>query len=75
MFAAFKMPDNLQDTMLRYLQEGRIPVTLFLINGVRLQGFVGGFDNYTIYITHEFRSQLVSKNFIATIVPDPTIAL
>ena len=45
---AQERPQPLQDTVLRHVREHKVPVTVFLTNGVRLQGHVGAFDAYAV---------------------------
>jgi host factor-I protein len=59
----------LQDTVLEHLRQNRVPVTIFLTNGVRLQGYVTGFDSYSLHLTRDSQSQLVYKHAISTILP------
>ena len=60
---------NLQDFFLNYLRKEKIPVTMFLIKGVKLQGIVTWFDNFSILLRREGQSQLVYKHAISTIMP------
>jgi host factor-I protein len=63
----------LQDTVLRHLREHKVPVTVFLTNGVRLQGHVGAFDTYSILLVRDRQAQLVYKHAIATILPSEPV--
>jgi len=49
----------LQDTVLRHLREHKVPVTVFLTNGVRLQGHVGAFDVYSVLLVRDRQAQVV----------------
>jgi host factor-I protein len=60
---------NLQDTFLNTLRKNKIPVTLFLVNGVKLQGIVTWFDNFSVLLRRESHAQLVYKHAISTIMP------
>ena len=60
---------NLQDTFLERVRQARTPLTVFLTNGVRLQGFVAGFDNFCVLLERDEQVQLVYKHAISTIVP------
>lgn len=60
---------NLQDTFLNSVRKSKTSVTVFLVNGVKLQGFVGWFDNFSILLRREGQSQLVYKHAISTIMP------
>jgi len=62
-------PQALQDTVLEHLRQNRVPVTIFLTNGVRLQGSVTGFDSYSLHLTRDSQSQLVYKHAISAILP------
>ena len=68
-----KMPkDNihrLQDTFLEHLLRRRTPVTIFLANGVRLQGVVAGFDAFCVLLERDGEQQIVYKHSITTTVP------
>lgn len=60
---------NLQDQFLNLLRRGKIPVTMFLVKGVKLQGIVTWFDNFSILLRRDGQSQLVYKHAISTIMP------
>ena len=60
---------DLQDAFLTELHKTRRPVTIFLTNGVKLNGVVGGFDLFSVLLRREGHSQLVFMHAIATIVP------
>lgn len=60
---------NLQDTFLNLLRKNKIPVTMFLVKGVKLQGIVTWFDNFSILLRRDGQSQLVYKHAISTIMP------
>lgn len=60
---------NLQDTFLNRLRKERIPVSIFLARGTRLQGVITFFDQFTILLENGGNQQLVYKHSIATIVP------
>jgi len=60
---------NLQDSLLNQIRKEGVPVTIFLINGFQLKGFVRGFDNFTVLVDFEGKQQLVYKHAISTIVP------
>ena len=62
-------PQALQDTVLEHLRQHRVPVTIFLTSGVRLQGQVSGFDSYALVLSRDQQSQLVYKHAISTILP------
>ena len=53
---------NLQDAFLNHVRKAKIPVTVFLINGVKLQGVITWFDNFCILLRRDGQSQLVYKH-------------
>jgi host factor-I protein len=60
---------NLQDTFLNHVRKTKTSVTIFLVNGVKLQGFVTWFDNFCVLLRRDGHSQLVYKHAISTIMP------
>ncbi len=60
---------NLQDNFLNTVRKTRNPVTLFLVNGVKLQGVITWFDNFSVLLRREGTVQLVYKHAISTIMP------
>ena len=60
---------NLQDTFLNHVRKTKTPVTIFLVNGVKLQGVVTWFDNFCVLLRRDGHSQLVYKHAISTIMP------
>ena len=64
---------NLQDAFLNLLRRNKIPVTMFLVKGVKLQGIVTWFDNFSILLRRDGQSQLVYKHAISTIMPGPGV--
>ena len=66
---------NLQDTFLNHLRKTKTPLTLFLVNGVKLQGIVTWFDNFSVLLRRETHSQLVYKHAISTVMPLGPITL
>jgi host factor-I protein len=62
-------PANLQDVFLNQLRRDKAPVTMFLVKGVKLQGIVTWFDNFSILLRRDGQSQLVYKHAISTIMP------
>jgi host factor-I protein len=59
---------NLQEPFLNILRRDRVPVSIYLVNGIKLQGQVESFDNYVILLKNTV-SQMVYKHAISTIVP------
>lgn len=64
-----KQQGNLQDAFLNLLRKNKTPVTMFLVKGVKLQGIVTWFDNFSILLRRDGQSQLVYKHAISTIMP------
>lgn len=67
--------NNLQDIFLNQLRKTKAPVTLFLVNGVKLQGIVTWFDNFSVLLRRDNHSQLVYKHAISTVMPVNPIQL
>ena len=65
--------ENLQDVFLNNLRKNKSPVTVFLVNGVKLQGIVTWFDNFCILLRRDGHSQLVYKHAISTIMPSSPV--
>lgn len=67
---------NLQDAFLNHVRKTKVPVTIFLINGVKLQGVITWFDNFCVLLKGEGRPpQLVYKHAISTIAPNAPVNL
>ena len=64
---------NLQDLFLNHLRREKTPVTMFLVKGVKLQGIVTWFDNFSILLRRDGQSQLVYKHAISTIMPSAPV--
>ena len=64
---------NLQDQFLNHLRKNKTPVTMFLVKGVKLQGIVTWFDNFSILLRRDGQSQLVYKHAVSTIMPSVPI--
>jgi host factor-I protein len=62
-------PEALQNTFLEHLRQHEVPVTVFLANGIRLQGLVTGFDSFSVLLGRDRETQLVYKHAISTIMP------
>ena len=60
---------NLQDHFLNAVRKTKNPVTLFLVNGVKLQGVITWFDNFSVLLRREGTVQLVYKHAISTVMP------
>jgi len=61
--------NNLQDIFLNHLRKSKTPVTMFLVKGVKLQGIITWFDNFSVLLRRDGQSQLVYKHAISTIMP------
>ena len=66
---------NLQDAFLNQVRNEKNSVTVFLINGVKLQGVITLFDNFCLLLRRDGQSQLVYKHAISTIMPSQNISL
>lgn len=66
---------NLQDKFLNKIRKDKISVTVFLMNGVKLQGVITWFDNFSMLLRRDSHSQLIYKHAISTIMPASTIKL
>ena len=66
---------NLQDAFLNQGRKEKNSVTVFLINGVKLQGVITWFDNFCILLRRDGQSQLVYKHAISTIMPSQNVSL
>ncbi len=64
---------SLQDMFLNALRRSKTPVTMFLVKGVKLQGIVTWFDNFSVLLRRDGQSQLIYKHAISTIMPSATI--
>ncbi len=60
---------NMQDVFLNACRRDKKPVTVYLVNGVKLQGVISGFDNFSVVLKRNQMAQLVYKHSIATVVP------
>ncbi|MEZ5690707.1 MAG: RNA chaperone Hfq [Rickettsiales bacterium] len=72
---ASEKSQNIQDVFLNTLRKKRVPVTVFLSNGVKLQGNITAFDNFSVLLRRGAQVQLVYKHTIATIVPAGAVVL
>ena len=66
---------NLQDTFLNSVRKSKIPLTIYLVNGVKLQGVVAWFDNFCVLLRRDGQAQLVYKHAISTIMPSQPVQL
>ncbi len=68
-------PSSLQDVFLNTVRKTKTPVTMFLMNGVKLQGVITWFDNFSVLLRRDGHSQLVYKHAISTIMPSLPVQL
>lgn len=66
---------NLQDAFLNQVRKEKTPVTVFLVNGVKLQGVITWFDNFCVLLRRDGHSQLVYKHAISTVMPGAPVQL
>ncbi len=66
---------NLQDTFLNALRKAKTPTTVFLVNGVKLQGYITWYDNFCLLLKRDNQSQLVYKHAISTVMPNQPVQL
>ena len=66
---------NLQEIFLNNVRKSHTAVTVFLVNGVKLQGVVTWFDNFCVLLRRDGHSQLVYKHAISTIMPGAPVQL
>jgi host factor-I protein len=66
---------NVQDVFLNHLRKNKTPVTVFLVNGVKLQGIITWFDNFSVLLRRDGHTQLVYKHAISTVMPGAPIQL
>lgn len=67
--------NNLQDIFLNHLRKTKTPVTMFLVKGVKLQGIITWFDNFSVLLRRDGQSQLVYKHAISTVMPAQPLEL
>ena len=66
---------NLQDLFLLRVRREKMPVTMFLMNGFQMRGYVTGFDAFTVVLTSDGKQQVIYKHAISTIVPERPVPL
>ena len=67
--------NNLQDIFLTQVRRERRSVTMFLMNGFQMRGYVTGFDAFTVVLSSDGKQQVVYKHAISTIVPESPVSL
>lgn len=72
---AAEKSQNVQDVFLNHIRKNKVPVTIFLVNGVKLQGVITWFDNFSVLLRRDAHSQLVYKHAISTVMPAQPVQL
>ena len=72
---AVEKSQSVQDVFLNHIRKNKVAVTIFLVNGVKLQGIVTWFDNFSVLLRRDAHSQLVYKHAISTIMPAQPVQL
>ncbi len=72
---ATEKAQNVQDVFLNHVRKAKTPVTVFLVNGVKLQGIITWFDNFSMLLRRDGHTQLVYKHAISTVMPGAPIQL
>ena len=72
---AVEKSQNVQDVFLNHIRKNKVPVTIFLVNGVKLQGIITWFDNFSVLLRRDAHSQLVYKHAISTVMPTVPVHL
>ncbi len=66
---------NVQDVFLNTVRKNKTSVTVFLVNGVKLQGIITWFDNFSMLLRRDGHTQLIYKHAISTVMPTGTLQL
>jgi host factor-I protein len=66
---------SVQDIFLNKIRKEKVPVTVFLVNGVKLQGVITWFDNFSMLMRRDSHMQLIYKHAISTIMPNGPLSL
>jgi host factor-I protein len=72
---ATERPQNVQDVFLNHVRKNKTPIVVFLVNGVKLQGVISWFDNFSVLLRRDGHVQLVYKHAISTVMPTGPISL
>lgn len=72
---ANEKPQNVQDVFLNHVRKNKTPLTVFLVNGVKLQGIITWFDNFSVLLRRDGHTQLVYKHAISTVMPGSPVQL
>ena len=70
-----KTSNNLQEVVLTQLRRERRAVTVFLMNGFQIRGYITGFDPYMVVVQSEEKQQVIYKHAVSTIVPERRMEL
>lgn len=66
---------NIQDVFLNHMRKEKASLTMFLVNGIKLQGVITAFDSFSVLLRREGQVQLVYKHAISTIMPANPVKL
>jgi host factor-I protein len=72
---ATEKTQSVQDVFLNNVRKNKTPLTVFLVNGVKLQGIISWFDNFSVLLRRDGHTQLVYKHAISTIMPGTPVQL
>jgi len=72
---ASERKQSVQDVFLNHIRKNKTSVTVFLVNGVKLQGIATWFDNFSVLLRRDGHTQLVYKHAISTIMPSTPVQL
>jgi len=72
---ASEKKQSVQDVFLNHIRKNKTSVTVFLVNGVKLQGIATWFDNFSVLLRRDGHTQLVYKHAISTIMPSTPVQL
>lgn len=75
MSAKGNKPQTLQDPFLNILRREHVPCSIYLVNGIKLQGHIESFDSYVVLLRSASVTQMVYKHAISTIVPGRSVSL
>ncbi|MBS4773979.1 MAG: RNA chaperone Hfq [Proteobacteria bacterium] len=67
------MSKNVQEDFLTNLKDNKISVTVFLVNGVKLQGIITWFDDFSLLLRRDGHTQLIYKHAVSTIMPNEAV--
>ena len=69
------MTQNVQDDFLNKLKNDKVSVTVFLVNGVKLQGLITWFDSFSLLLRRDGHTQLIYKHAVSTIMPTGSVRM